>query len=98
MSGRKSSNEASNVTDTPPSKKKNVLKTSSFLPKNIEIAKYGYETPPKEPFDLPENLQISPTQFTPTPELDSWFIRDDDQIHCLGLIQNLHEFPVKQSE
>ena len=70
----------------------------SFVLKKIEIAKYGYETPMKEPFKLPENLEVSPTRFTPTPELDSWFLRDEDQFHCLGLIQNLHEFPVKRSE
>ena len=40
---------------------------------------------------------MSPTRFTPTPELDAWFLDDDDQFHCLGLIQNLHEFPVKRS-
>ena len=59
--------------------------------------KYDFETPTKKPFELPEKLEISPTRFTPTPELDAWFVDDEDQFHCLGLIQNLHEFPVKRS-
>ena len=98
LTGEKSSHEASKITGTPPSKNKTGPKTLSFVPKMIEIAKYGYETPTKEPFKSPENLEVSPTWFTPTPELDSWFLCDEDQFHCLGLIQNLHEFPIKRSE
>ena len=59
--------------------------------------KYGFETPTKKPFELPEKLEIFPTRFTPTPELDAWFVDDEDQLHCLGLIQNLRKFPVKRS-
>ena len=82
MSGRKSSHEASKITDTP---NKTVPKTS-FIPGKIEISKYGYKTPTKKPSELPEELVVSPTHFTSTPELDAWFQDDDDQIHCLGLI------------
>ena len=95
--GEKSSHESCKVTSTPPSKNKSGPKSSSLIPNQIEILKYGYETPTKKPFELPEKLGASPTRFTPTPELDAWFVDDEDQFHCLGLIQNLHEFPVKRS-
>ena len=93
LSGRNSSHEASKKTDTP---NKTVLNTS-FIPGKIEISKYGYKTPTKKPFELPDELVVSPTCLTPTPDLDAWFLDDNDQFHCLGLIQNLHEFPIKRS-
>ena len=89
--------EACKITSTPPSENKIGPTTSSFIPSRTEILKFGYENPTKKSFELPEKLEISPTRFTPTPELDAWFVDDEDQFHCLGLIQNLHEFPVKRS-
>ena len=64
----------------------------------IKILKYDYKTPEKEPFKLPEKLEISPTRLAPTPDFDPWFSRDEDQTHCCNLIQNLHCFPVDKSE
>ena len=91
--GEKSLHEACKITSTPPSENKTGPKSSSFIPSQIEMLKYGYKTPTKKTFELPEKLEILPTCFTPTPELDAWFVDDEDQFHCLGLIQNLHEFP-----
>ena len=35
---------------------------------------------------------------TPTPIVSPWFKHNDDQLHCLNLINNLQEFPIKASE
>ncbi len=35
---------------------------------------------------------------TPTPDLDPWFSNDDDQFHCITMIQNLNCFPFKITE
>ena len=100
--GEKSPSEAcrtntSTPPTTPPSKNK-VGAQWSYVPSQIEIIKYGYKTPSKKPFELPDKLEVTPTHLTPTPELDAWFVDNDDQFHCLALIQNLHEFPIKSSE
>ena len=97
LTGEKSSHEACKITGTPPSKNKTEPKTLSFVQSKIEISKYGYKTPMEKPFELSEKLEVSPTRFTPTPELDAWFLDDEDHFHCLGLIQNLYKFPVKRS-
>ena len=100
--GEKSPSEAcrtntSTPPTTPPSKNK-VGAQWSYVPSQIEINKYGYKTPSKKPFELPDKLEVTPTHLTPTPELDAWFVDNDDQFHCLALIQNLHEFPIKSSK
>ncbi len=59
----------------------------------ITIMKYGYKTPEKKPFELPENLKVSPTHLTWTPNFDAWFDDDEDRFHCLALIQKLDTFP-----
>ena len=86
----KSSGEALDIA-TPTSPKKMDLPS-------IRILKYGYETPEKTPFELPEELEVSPTHLAPTPDFDPWFSRVEDQTHCCDLVQNLHCFPVKKSE
>jgi len=94
----KSSDEASAIA-TPPSTPKRTDNTCSelVLP-SINILQYGYKTPEKKPFELPEELDVSPTCLAPTPDFDPWFSRDEDQIHCCSLIQNLHHFPLETSE
>ena len=98
-SGEKSS-EAPKVT-TPPSKKRKAEDAGSKnidLPTKIEFRKFGYLTPDKTPFALDDNLLVTPTHLTPTPELDAWFIDDDDQRHCSNLINNLDNFPFEGSK
>ena len=88
--GEKSS-EAPKVT-TPPSKQMKAEDGSKNidLPTKIEFRKFGYLAPDKTPFTLDDNLLVTPTHLTPTPELDAWFIDDDDQRHCSNLINNLN--------
>ena len=50
--------------------------TREFVLPSIKILKYGYKTPEKEPFKLPEELEISPTRLAPTPDFDPWFSWD----------------------
>ena len=81
LTGEKSSHKACKITATP---NKTRPKTSLLIPSKIEISKYGYKTPTKKPFELPENLVVSPTRFTPTPELDAWFLDDEDHFPLSG--------------
>ena len=69
-----------------------------FALPSIKILKYGYKTPEKEPFELPEELEISLTCLALTPDFDPWFSWDEDQTHCCNLIQNLHYIPIDKSE
>ncbi len=89
--------EACRITTTSPAKETKG-NHPSLLPSQIEILKYGYKIPTKTPFELPGKLQASPTCFTPTPELDAWFVDNRDRFHCLASIQNLYQFPVKNSK
>ncbi len=69
--------ETSGIATTTPSNTKRTEDSCGTLevPKII-IIKYCYQTPEKEPFELPENLQVSPTHLTWTPDLDAWFDND----------------------
>ena len=51
--GEKSSHETCRIKTTLPAKKTKA-NHSSLLPSQIEILKYGYETPTKTPFELAE--------------------------------------------
>ena len=98
--GEKSSKEAPSGITTPPSLKTTGLVDSSgnqVLPQ-IEILKVGYTTPKKHPFKLEDRVQVSPTHLTPTPIVSPWSMHDEDQTHCLNLINNLNKFPIKTSE
>ena len=98
--GEKSSKEAPSGITTPPSLKTTGLVDSSgnqVLPQ-IEILKVGYTTPKKHPFKLEDRVQVSPTHLTPTLIVSPWFMHDEDQTHCLNLINNLNKFPIKTSE
>ncbi len=95
--GEKISDVACKVT-TPPSKKRKSDGSTIDLPSNIEFRRFGYLTPEKKTFKLDENLQLTPTHLTPTPDLDIWFIDDDDKRHCNNLINNLNNSPLKCSE
>ena len=41
---------------------------------------------------------MAPTHLIPTPETDPWFSSFGDQKHCLSLIQNLTNFPLKSNK
>ena len=56
--------------------------TREFVLPSIMIPKYSYKTPEKEPSELPEELEISPTCLAPAHDFDPWFSRDEDRTHC----------------
>ena len=68
---KKSTDSSPNIVTppaTPPSKNKGGVQ-SSYVPSRIEIMKYGYKTPTKKPFELPDKLEVTPTHITPSLEL-----------------------------
>ncbi len=69
-SGKNRSDEALRST-TPPSNTTETSDSSSVLPPIKILKNYGYKTPEEIPFKLPGNIQLSPTYYTPTPELDA---------------------------
>ena len=86
--GEKSSNEPPSNITTPPSLKTKGLVDSSgnqIIPQ-IEILKVGYSTPKKHPFKLEDCIQVSPNHLTPTLIVSPWFMHQDDQTHCINLI------------